>query len=252
MRQSFYGNPRLPAAQPSYPQADAAMASGRSSGMPRVWGEPGGRLGQALTESQRVPLPLQETCHDMRQPVAAVLTLADAALTEPCLPDVTRSCLEQISALAQSLDDVINQWLCADEHVDEGLPLIDLVQSAAEAATAERVTFDGTLRLLPQARPVLIRANPVDIWRIIANLLGNATRAAGPDGRVTIEVGYDSGLAQLAVEDSGPGLGQIPEGTQLGWRIVAKSLARCGGSIQYGESTLGGVRASFWLPPAAA
>jgi signal transduction histidine kinase len=228
------------------------MTSGRASGLPRVWGEPGRRLRQAPTESQVVPLPLQETCHDMRQPVAALRTLADAALTEPCLPDVTRSYLEQISTLAQSLDDVIHQWLRADEPAGEGPPLIDLVQSADEAATAERVTFDGTLQLLPPSRPVLIRANPVDIWRIIANLLSNATRAAGPGGRVTIEVGYDSSLAQLAVEDSGPGLGQIPGGTHLGGRIVAQSLARCGGSIQYGESILGGVRANIWLPSAAA
>jgi len=208
-------------------------------------------VGQALREPQWVPLPLRETCHDMRQPVAAVLTLADAALTEPCLPDVTRSYLEQISTLAQSIDDVIHQWLRADEHADEGLPLTDLVQLADEAATAERVTFEGTLKLLPQAGPVPIRAHPVDIRRIIANLLGNATRAAGPTGRVTIEIGCDSSLAQLAVEDSGPGLGQVPEGTRLGWRIVSRSLARCGGSIKYGESALGGVRASFWLPSAA-
>jgi len=99
--------------------------------------------------------------------------------------------------------------------------------------------------------PVLIRANPADIRRIIANLLDNATRAAGSAGKVTIEVGCDSSLAQLAVEDSGPGFGHIPEGTRLGWGIVAQNLARCGGSVTYGESTLGGVRASFSLPLSA-
>jgi signal transduction histidine kinase len=201
--------------------------------------------------SQWAPQRLRETCHDMRQPVAAVLSLAAAALTEPCLPDVTRSYLEQISTLARSLADVVHRSLHAEERADEGARLTDLVQLAGEAAAAEHVTFGGTLRLLPQAGPVFIRANPVDIRRVIANLLGNAARAAGPAGRVTIEVGCDSGLAQVAVEDSGPGFGHIPEGTGLGWRIVAQSLARCGGSIKYGESTLGGVRASFWLPLAA-
>jgi two-component system OmpR family sensor kinase len=187
----------------------------------------------------------------MRQPVAAVLTLADAALTEPRLPDVTRSYLEQISTLAQSLADVVHRGLRADEHADEGVRLTDLVRLADEAVTAERVTFEGTLRLLPQGGPVLIRANPMDIRRVIANLLGNATRAAGSAGTVTIEVGCDSGLAQLAVEDSGPGLGHIPGGTRLGWGIVAQSLARCGGSVKYGQGALGGVRACFWLPLAA-
>jgi signal transduction histidine kinase len=91
----------------------------------------------------------------------------------------------------------------------------------------------------------------VDIRRVIANLVGNATRAAGAAGTVTIEVSRDSSLAQLAVEDSGPGFGHIPQGTRLGWGIVAQSLARCGGGVKYGESALGGVRASFWLPLAA-
>ena len=232
-------------------ESRGVLASGGAAGPLRALREPGGWLGRAPTESQWVPLRLRETCHDMRQPVAAVLALADAALTGPCLPDVTRSYLEQISALAQSLADVVHQWLRADEHADEGACLTDLVQLADEAVTAERVTFEGTLKLLPQAEPVLIRANPVDMRRVIANLLGNATRAAGSAGTVTIEVGCDSSLAQLAVEDSGPGLGRLPEGTRLGWGIVAQGLARCGGSIKYGESARGGVRACFWLPLAA-
>jgi two-component system OmpR family sensor kinase len=187
----------------------------------------------------------------MRQPVAAVLTLADAALAESCLTEATRTYLEQISTLAHSLADVVHQWLRPDEQADPEARLTDLVQVADEATTAERVTFEGTLNLVPLAEPVLIRADPVDIRRVIANLLGNATRAAGTSGKVTIEVGRDSSLAQLAVEDSGPGFGHIPKGTRLGWGIVAQSLARCGGSVKYGESALGGVRASLWLPLAA-
>jgi signal transduction histidine kinase len=202
-------------------------------------------------ESLLVPPRIREICHDMRQPIAAVLALADAALTGPRLPDVTRSQLEQISTLAQSLADVVNHWLRADEQVDEAVRLTDLVRLADEAVAAERVTFEGTLTLLPPAEPVLLHVNPVDMRRVISNVLGNATRAAGPAGQVTVEVSCDSGLAQLAVEDSGPGLGHLPEGTRLGWGIVAQILARCGGSIEYGEGALGGMRACFWLPLAA-
>jgi len=248
---SSHSNPGLPAARSSYPPGDAAVANSGPAGLLWAPGKPGTWWGRAPTESRWAPLRLREACHDIRQPIAAMLAIADAALTERCLPDVTRSHLEQISTLAQSLADVVNQWLRADEPADEGVRLTDLVRLADEAVTAERVTFAGTLKLLPQAEPVLIHVNPVDMRRVISNLLGNATRAAGSTGRVTIEVGCDSGLAQLAVEDSGPGFGHIPEGTRLGWGIVAQILARCGGSIQYGDSALGGVRACFWLPLAA-
>ena len=69
---------------------------------------------------------------------------------------------------------------------------------------------------------------------------------------MTIEISRDSGLAQLVVEDIGPGFGEIPAGAGLGWRIMARSLATCEGKISYGRGTLGGVRASFWLSSAVA
>jgi signal transduction histidine kinase len=240
--------PRLPASRPSCPRGNAAVAGGCAAGLVRGPGEPG----RCCTGAEsRVPLRIRETCHDIRQPIAAVLALADAALTEPRLPDATRAQLEQISTLAQSLADVVSQGLRGGEHAGEEARPTDLVRLAGEAVAAERVTFQGTLKLLPQAGPVLVRVNPVEVRRVIANLLGNATRAAGSAGRVIVDVGRDSGVAQLAVEDSGPGLGHIAEGTRLGWGIVAQILARSGGSIRYGESALGGVRASFWLPLAA-
>ena len=251
MSLSSPGNPGLPASHPGCPREHAAVASGSAAGLLWASGGPGRQRGRASVESLWVPARIRETCHDMRQPIAAVLALADAALTEPCLPDVTRSQLEQISTLAQSLADVVNQWLRADEQADEAVRLTDLVRLADEAVAAERVTFEGTLTLLSQAEPVLLHVNPVDVRRVISNLLGNATRAAGPAGQVTAEVSCDSGLAQLVVEDSGPGLGHLPEGTRLGWGIVAQILARSGGSIEYGGGALGGVRACFWLPLAA-
>ncbi len=91
-----------------------------------------------------------------------------------------------------------------------------------------------------------------DARRIISNLLGNATRAAGPGGMVTVEVVTDGTFAEVTVEDTGPGFGKIPKGEGLGLSIVAQSLARCGGRLEYGRGRGGGVRASLRLPLAAA
>lgn len=46
---------------------------------------------------------LRETFHDMQQPVASLLALAAAALTEPDLPATARRRLEQIAAQAEWL-----------------------------------------------------------------------------------------------------------------------------------------------------
>jgi len=198
------------------------------------------------------PQRLRETCHDLRQPVAAVQALAAAALGDPGLPGVARSYLEQIVTQAQSLAEVIGQSLHAKEPSDARARLTDLGWLADEAAAAERATYEGTLEVQPHAQPVLIWVNQVHVRGIISNLLSNATRAAGPGGTVTIRISRDSGLAQLVVEDTGPGFGAIPAGLGLGWRIMARSLAACEGKISYGSGALGGVRASFWLPLAVA
>lgn len=195
---------------------------------------------------------LREICHDIRQPVAAVQALAAAALGDPGLPGVTHSYLEQIITQAQTLADVIRQRLHTDEPAEARARLTDLGSLADEAATAERVTYEGTLEVAPHAEPVLVWVNQVDVRGIISNLLSNATRAAGPAGTVRIEISHDLGLAQLVVEDTGPGFGKIPGETGLGWRIIARSLATCRGKISYGRGPLGGVRACLWLPLAAA
>jgi signal transduction histidine kinase len=191
---------------------------------------------------------LRETCHDMRQPVASVFALAAAALAEPAISTSMRTRLEQIVEQTQWLADMIQQWLRAEDPPEAGANPINLARVAVQAAAAERVTYRGGLDVVGAAEPVLARGNPVDIRRIIANLLGNATRAAGPRGTVRIEVGHDQDLAFLVVEDSGPGFGHIQEGSGLGLRAVARSIDKCAGSIEYGHGSLGGVRVRLSLP----
>ncbi len=184
----------------------------------------------------------------MRQPVAGVLRLAAAALAQPDVPDATRSCLEQIVMQTVSLTELIQHWLYADEPDKATVLLTDLTHLAAEVSAAERVTYTGRIEFLSSAEPVFIRVTRVDARRIIANLLSNATRAAGPNGAVTVEVANDGSAAKVTVKDSGPGFGKVPKGKGIGLGIVAQSLAKCGGRLEYGHGRDGGVRASLWLP----
>jgi signal transduction histidine kinase len=202
--------------------------------------------------TEEAPRLLREACHDLRQPVAGVLRLAAVALAQPGVPDATRSCLEQIVTQTGSLAELIHQWLYADELDKATVLVTDLRRLAAEAAAVERVTYRGQVKLVSPAGPILIRVTRVDARRVISNLLSNATRAAGPEGTVTIEVASDRDLAAVTVEDTGPGFGKIPQGKGLGLSIIAQALVRCGGRLEYGPGSLGGVRASLWLPLAAA
>jgi signal transduction histidine kinase len=179
------------------------------------------------------------------------LRLATTALTQPGVPDATRSCLEQIVTQTVSLAELIHQWLYVDEPDKPAVLLTDLTHLAAEVSATEQVTYKGEIKFLSPTGPVLIRVAQVDARRIIVNLLSNATRAAGPEGAVMIEVVCDGSAAKVAVEDSGPGFGKIPKGKGLGLGIIAQSLAKCGGRLEYERGGGGGVRASLCLPLAA-
>jgi signal transduction histidine kinase len=201
-------------------------------------------------ELPRPPAPGQhfrEVCHDMRQPVAGILSLVGAALTVPELPSAARSWLEQIVTEAESLAELIEQSLDRDDPV-RGTLRTDLGQLARKVVAGEQLTYRGMLHTRVPSRPVLADVNRVDARRIIANLLSNATRAAGPDGSVTVRVAREHGCARLVVQDTGPGFAKISQSTGLGTGVIARCLDRCGGRIDYGRSPDGGVKATVSLP----
>ncbi len=198
---------------------------------------------------------LREVCHDIRQPIAGVLALAGAALAEADLSEGARSRLEQIVELAEWQSDVVENWLeFAAGDVTPAAGRTDAVQIVNAAAAVERLIWAGNLTLIWPPEPVFIRLHPVVLRRMTANLLDNATRAAGPSGTVTVEVARWDTRMLLAVEDDGPGFGwpvrsdELVMGHGIGLSAVARQASQCGGRLECGRGSLGGGRVSLWLP----
>ena len=196
---------------------------------------------------------LRETFHDMRQPVANTMALAAAALTEPALPAVARDRLEQIVEQAEWLADMIHSCLVA-QHQEEpddtpkpGRELADIVHVVGEVIAAECLTWPGDVMLTAPAGPVWCMFDPVLLRRAVSNVLGNAVRAAGPTGTVSVEIQPRDGAVRLTVEDSGPGFGEIPSGAGLGLAAAARNVIKYGGRMEYACGTRGGARVSLWL-----
>jgi K+-sensing histidine kinase KdpD len=197
---------------------------------------------------------VRETFHDLQQPVACLLALAAAALTEPDLSATARRRLEQIAGQAKWLADMVHDCLGGQgqeapgeiDELDDGRA--DVVHIVSEVIAAECLTWPGDVTLTSPTGPVWCMLHPVLLRRAVANVLGNATRAAGPAGTVTVEILRRKRGVVLAVEDSGPGFGKIPSGAGLGLSAASRNVVKHGGKMECGCGVRGGARVSLWLP----
>jgi signal transduction histidine kinase len=192
---------------------------------------------------------LRDNCHDMRQPLASIFALAAAALAEPGLPPPARARLQQMTEQAEWLAELIQHSLQLAAPDTPGACGADLVRVTRDVAAAERMTWPGKVTVISPASAVFTDVHPVLLRRMVANLVGNATRAAGPSGTVTVEVGWKQNSALLTVEDNGPGFGnKIPAGLGLGLAAVSRNAIRHGGRVDCGCGADGSARVQLWLP----
>jgi signal transduction histidine kinase len=186
---------------------------------------------------------LRRLCHDVGQELAVIQALVDLAGMEPKLPERSLRRLEQISARAEFITQMTQQFLGATAAWVE----IDLAQLVAGAIEDVQLRTDTRCRL--EARPGRLIADPVMLRRAVVNMLDNAVRAAGPDGSVTARTGLDGGQALIEVEDTGPGFGHGAPGlASLGLGVVRDCAVRHGGEVATGAGESMGALVCLRLP----
>jgi signal transduction histidine kinase len=191
------------------------------------------------TSSPKTLDTVRALCHDLRQPLAAILLLAGARGG-----NVRRrfdGILEEAQWLSEMVEGVIGG---AADDSPERIDVVDLVAHCvhrAQPTAACHIGFVGTDRAMAVASPVALS-------RAFICVLDNALRAAGPGGQVTVEVtGTDSEITIWVIDD-GPGLGQVPTNNALGLTITRALVSVCGGGFELKPGPAGGVVARIVLP----
>lgn len=155
--------------------------------------------------------------HEISQPLATILTHADAALRwidrpHPDLGEAV-SGLEQIRASARRAAGIVASLRALARQAPPALVPVriedvvaDALQLVAGEADARRIAIVD--RLAAARGAVLV--DPVQIRQVLINLVTNAIHAIGerasPDGRVTIETSPLDGAIRIAVSDNGCGM----------------------------------------------
>lgn len=218
---------------------------------------------------------LRRLVHNLRNPLAGIRGLAEAACLE--LPKDSR--IREDQNLIIAMVDRFEKWLGNLLHSTASLKIhavdespVDLVQIVMDTikplASARSINLKTTTQNAPESAPF----DPTHLEQALIALATNALEATPEGGTVRIKVdtpntseNHDSSQStqvwNLCVEDSGPG---IPEenradifqpyfttksnGTGLGLAFVQNVIHAHGGTIRLSDSPLGGARFEVELP----
>jgi signal transduction histidine kinase len=213
------------------------------------------RLRDARDQQRRF---LAETSHELRTPLTSLRGFL-ARARRGAGPEAGRDLddAERIAAgMARLVEDLLE--LSRGRVATE----LDLHLVAIGAEIVAPVAAEVEAEVARGAADPLVLADPSRLRQVLRNLLANARRAAGPDGRVRVGWSARDGEVRAWVEDDGPG---IPEerretlfepfrpgpggGTGLGLAIARQLTVAHGGRIEV-DAAPGATRFTVVLPSA--
>jgi signal transduction histidine kinase len=220
-------------------------------------------LDRVQREDDRRRQFVADASHELRSPLAAIRTQAEAALADP---EADHELAAGILAEAERMSTLVDDLLSLARH-DEALAppgvLVDLDDVVlTEAARPRAVPVDVAAVSAGQ-----VRGRLDELTRVVAHLLDNAARHA--DSRVAVGLESVGEHVMLTIDDDGPGvppeqreriferfvrLDEARErdrgGAGLGLAVVSSVVRAGGGDVTVTDSELGGARFTIVLPAA--
>jgi C4-dicarboxylate-specific signal transduction histidine kinase len=210
--------------------------------------------------------------HEVNQPIAGVVTNADAALRwlghrPPDLEKVQYS-LDEIIKDGNRAGDVIGRIRALIKNVPPRKDYLEINEAILEVVTlthGEAVKNSVSLQTQLAADLPLIQGDRVQLQQVILNLIVNAVEAMSgvceASRQLLIATGKDSSGVLVAVQDSGPGLNPKsfdrlfdafyttkPGGMGMGLSICRSIVEAHGGRIWASRTAGPGATVQFTLP----
>ncbi|WP_333606069.1 ATP-binding protein [Novosphingobium sp.] len=212
------------------------------------------RIHQSLLDRTQTMLAIG---HDLKTPLARMRLRLDESVLEPEVREGISHDIDEMRMLLESLQAYVDSdgRNIPAERIDIAVMAETLVDAAADHGAD--ATYHGISNLEMSVRPVAIR-------RALSNLIENALHYGG-NARVQVRSG--EGVAEIVVEDDGPGIPQErmadvlqpfvrldtarsrdTAGMGLGLPIVRKAVGMENGTLDLLNRPEGGLRATIRLP----
>ena len=223
-----------------------------------------GRLARAMERmrtgirrrDEQLRLMLSRVAHEIRNPLGGLELFAAAAQDSEDAAE-RRTILGRIRKEVRDLNAIINEFLGFARPGRTRLRLHDVRRPVGEAAALVETDLErrgGRLEVALPAKPLLARADPRQVKRLILNLLRNAAQAGDT---VWLSGAMVNGEVRLAVRDDGPGVaeelrdrifepfvGDKAQGAGLGLAIVKEMVEANRGRVKVASDDAGGQGAS--------
>jgi signal transduction histidine kinase len=166
------------------------------------------RLQGAFEQRRRF---LADASHELRTPVAALITTMEVALRRPRpaqeLIDALDICLSEARHM-QALIQALLAQVKAQGKIEEQTQRIDVAQAVNRCAVLGRsLGADRGITVSSMAQDNLaIEADPDRLRSVLLNLVGNAIDYHREGGRVDLQVIGDGQWIDIFVKDNGPGI----------------------------------------------
>jgi PAS domain S-box-containing protein len=157
--------------------------------------------------------------HELRNPLAPIRN-ASQILRLPGVDEETRRGASdmldrQIGQMVRLVDDLLDVSRITRGKIEllrQRIELADIVRQAVETVRPLCESRRHELSLKLPAQPLFLDADPARLTQIIGNLLNNACKFTGNDGRIQLSAEREGGQAVIRVRDNGIGIAadQLP------------------------------------------
>lgn len=194
--------------------------------------------------------------HELGTPLAVVDGEAQrlARSGEAVVSESIRGEVRRMERIVRQLLEFGSRESGERQRVDAGYVAV----SAAGAVRGEAASQGCTLEVIQPESPVELWVDSRRLESAVVHLVRNAVDAAGPGGRVRVGVATDAaGAVDFVVDDDGEGVAEdlrnrlfepffttkpAGRGSGLGLAVVHAVAEEHGGSVEVGESPMGGAR----------
>ncbi|WP_165068885.1 sensor histidine kinase [Marisediminicola senii] len=177
----------------------------------------------ALDRERRATAKLQElnrqqdefvasASHELRTPIASILGYAEMLTEMDDLPPDAMQSANTIYRNATRLGDLVEDILqigtpsvtpVRDRRADVNAIVSELLESLEPVAAQAGVIVRSSV---PTDEPQWVRCTPLDLARIMTNLISNGVKYSGTGGTVTVSVDARDDRVAIRVHDDGPGM----------------------------------------------